>query len=257
MKNVTLDGNVYYTNGGAMNIVIGGKDYTSLSSLQSSGQEKFNGAAVGMVANPLFKSPGGEQPTTGTFSVSSMSAYFLQSSTPIRNAGVNLSSLLGIAVPAVSSAKTIPGIDQSLIGGIATPAALTATTPTTSTTTTTTVTPPATTTTTSPTTASTAMTLTIDVFNDANKSGTQTSGELGLRNWTAYIDSNNNDKLDTGESYKTTDANGTFSFTALKAGTYTVRIVPQSGYTTTTAAFATVTIAPGKSATVTFGEYKN
>ncbi|MFI5378499.1 MAG: SdrD B-like domain-containing protein [Tepidisphaerales bacterium] len=68
------------------------------------------------------------------------------------------------------------------------------------------------------------------VFTDANGNGTLDAGETGLSGWTVYLDANNNGVLDAGETSQTTGPNGGYSFTNLAPGTYTVRIVPQSGY---------------------------
>ena len=69
------------------------------------------------------------------------------------------------------------------------------------------------------------------------------SGEPGLPYWTVYLATNDNGKLDPGESYVLTDAAGHYDFTGLAPGTYTVTIVPQTGYNQTApAATYTVTI---------------
>ena len=53
-----------------------------------------------------------------------------------------------------------------------------------------------------------------------------------LANWRVYIDANNNGTFDAGETSFLTAANGQWSF-SLAAGHYTIRIVPQTGFTTT------------------------
>jgi hypothetical protein len=55
--------------------------------------------------------------------------------------------------------------------------------------------------------------------------------EPGLPNWTIYLDTDNNGKLDPGEPYTTTDVNGRYGFVNLQPGTYTVAEVQQSGWT--------------------------
>ena len=90
-----------------------------------------------------------------------------------------------------------------------------------------------------------------NVFNDANGNAIKDTGESGLSAWTIYIDADNDGILDATESRVTSDASGNYSFTSLKTGTYNVRIVQQSGYTTTTPAggLHTVTLNSGTAAT--------
>lgn len=75
------------------------------------------------------------------------------------------------------------------------------------------------------------------VFADTNRSQTRDSGERGLAGITVYLDLNNNSLLDAGEPQAETSADlfytpgideaGTYSFTHLASGTYTVRqVVP-------------------------------
>ena len=103
---------------------------------------------------------------------------------------------------------------------------------------------------------STAITLSGTVFNDANGNGVQDSGEAGLSGWTVYCDLNNDGKFTTNESYKVTPTNGKYTFSALKAGTYTLRIVPQSGYVGTlpSSGFYTVVLTAGSNIVENFGE---
>ena len=68
------------------------------------------------------------------------------------------------------------------------------------------------------------------LFNDFDSDGTQDASEAGLSNWTVYLDANNNGSLDTGETSTTTSAAGSFAFTGLLPGTYTLRQILQYGY---------------------------
>jgi GH25 family lysozyme M1 (1,4-beta-N-acetylmuramidase)/uncharacterized protein (DUF2141 family) len=72
------------------------------------------------------------------------------------------------------------------------------------------------------------------VFNDANGNGVRNTGEAGLSAWTVYIDADNDGVRDAGELIATSDANGNWSFTGLKTGTYNIRVVQKAGYTLTT-----------------------
>jgi len=76
-------------------------------------------------------------------------------------------------------------------------------------------------------------------FNDLNKNGIQDApAEPPLGGWTIYLDANNNGVQDqvpaeTGTNAVVTDVAGNYQFTNLPAGTYTVREVPQTGWTQT------------------------
>lgn len=63
---------------------------------------------------------------------------------------------------------------------------------------------------------------------DLNENGMWDSAEPVLSGWTVYLDRNNNDVLDAGESTSVTDGNGRFVFADLATGTYSVREQPPS-----------------------------
>jgi hypothetical protein len=73
------------------------------------------------------------------------------------------------------------------------------------------------------------------VFNDGNKDGTYDSGESLLSARKIYIDSNNNNKLDSGEKSVYSNSSGVYTFTGLAAGNYIVRRsgLPSGYYITT------------------------
>ncbi|MGA2500413.1 MAG: SdrD B-like domain-containing protein, partial [Tepidisphaeraceae bacterium] len=71
------------------------------------------------------------------------------------------------------------------------------------------------------------------VFADTNGDGILDAGDTGLAGWTIYLDANNNGQFDAGETSQTSGTDGSYWFTGLLAGTYTVRIVQQTGYQTT------------------------
>ncbi len=73
------------------------------------------------------------------------------------------------------------------------------------------------------------------VFADTNKDGTQQAGELGMAGVTVYLDLNDNGSLDPAEPRSLSSADqfytpavdeaGTYSFTHLSPGNYTVRVL--------------------------------
>jgi hypothetical protein len=67
-------------------------------------------------------------------------------------------------------------------------------------------------------------TLSGSVFKDADRDGTRDTGETGLAGWTVFIDANNNGWRDANERAVTTDANGNWRITNVKAGVHYVRI---------------------------------
>ncbi len=68
-----------------------------------------------------------------------------------------------------------------------------------------------------------------EVYNDANGNGTLDGGEPGLAGWTVDLLNASNSVVDTA----TTDSNGTYSFTSIAPGSYTVAEVLQPGYVQT------------------------
>ncbi|QOV88562.1 C2 family cysteine protease [Humisphaera borealis] len=71
------------------------------------------------------------------------------------------------------------------------------------------------------------------VYEDENANGTLDSSEVGSTGWTVYLDADNDGTLDTGEASTLTDVNGEYIFGDLQPGTYTVRVVQESGWTQT------------------------
>jgi hypothetical protein len=57
---------------------------------------------------------------------------------------------------------------------------------------------------------------------DRDLDGVKDDEELGLANWTIYLDANGNGSLDNGEKSTTTDADGNFAFLDVLPGPYTV-----------------------------------
>ncbi|MFM6729460.1 MAG: S8 family serine peptidase, partial [Dolichospermum sp.] len=67
------------------------------------------------------------------------------------------------------------------------------------------------------------------VWNDLDGNATD-NNEPNLSGWTVYLDSNNNNQLDTGETTTQTDANGDYTFNNLRPGNYNVAQVVQTGW---------------------------
>jgi uncharacterized delta-60 repeat protein len=84
------------------------------------------------------------------------------------------------------------------------------------------------------------------VYNDVNANGVKDSNEGAIGGGKAFIDANNNGRLDTGEKNVTVAANGTYTITGLTAGTYRLATVPPTGYRTSapSSGFFTITVGP-------------
>ena len=76
-------------------------------------------------------------------------------------------------------------------------------------------------------------TLSGKVFNDLNGDGVEGRGELGIGNWTLFLDQNGNSQLDDGERSLQTDADGTWLFSGLAPGAYRVLQQPFTGWVPT------------------------
>lgn len=71
------------------------------------------------------------------------------------------------------------------------------------------------------------------VIRDANGNGRRDAGEGGLGNWRVFLDKDRDGSFDSSESSVLTDFGGNFSFKALPAGSFSVRVVQQSRYALT------------------------
>jgi uncharacterized delta-60 repeat protein len=74
------------------------------------------------------------------------------------------------------------------------------------------------------------------VWNDVNGNGTKDTGEVGIAGRTLFLDDDNDNVLDAGESTSTTDANGAYQVGGLFAGTHRVRQVLPPGWSQTSPA---------------------
>lgn len=69
------------------------------------------------------------------------------------------------------------------------------------------------------------------VYRDLARDGARDETDTPITGWTLYLDTNNNDTLDAGETSTVTDASGTYAFTNLAPMTsYTVRQVVQTAW---------------------------
>jgi hypothetical protein len=68
------------------------------------------------------------------------------------------------------------------------------------------------------------------VFKDIDRDGIKDSDEVGATQQNVYIDANNDGVWQTSEKYANLDANGNWSFTGLTAGTYTLRLLLNTGW---------------------------
>ncbi|MBE9257518.1 putative Ig domain-containing protein [Dolichospermum sp. LEGE 00246] len=68
------------------------------------------------------------------------------------------------------------------------------------------------------------------IWNDINGNGVRDNSEPTLSGWKVYLDSNNNNLLDTGEVSTTSDAQGAYTFNNLRPNTYAIAQVVQDGY---------------------------
>jgi hypothetical protein len=85
---IKFSGNAYYATSG-FKIQWGGSGFTSLSSWRNSkGQEKLNGIATGYQGDPKLKAAGKGGTLGNTANLKKLSAYTLQSTSPLINKGV-------------------------------------------------------------------------------------------------------------------------------------------------------------------------
>jgi hypothetical protein len=96
------------------------------------------------------------------------------------------------------------------------------------------------------------------VFNDLNSDKIKNTGERGLSSWRVFVDKDGDGVWDANENSVLTDSSGSFTFKALAAGAYKLRVVQQTGWSRTTpsAGYLTVTLAAGATGSgKLFGEH--
>ena len=83
-------GNAYYSSGASFKLQYGFTNYSSLSAWQDAkGQEKNNGTKVGYQGDPKLVNAGHGGTIGNADALSSLSAYHLQSSSPLINRGMS------------------------------------------------------------------------------------------------------------------------------------------------------------------------
>jgi hypothetical protein len=80
------------------------------------------------------------------------------------------------------------------------------------------------------------------VFHDTNHDGVKNRTERRLEGWTVFVDSNQNGRLDAGERWDVTNANGRFVIKSLQPGVHTIALVPKSGFDSTTISARSVSV---------------
>jgi hypothetical protein len=102
---ITMQNNLYWGSGGAFGVNWGSTAVASLAAFQTIGQEKNGTNLLGVHADPLLLN-GGNMPTFNDPTAhSSWTAYGVTASSPAREAGISLSSLIGASTgsnPAIS-----------------------------------------------------------------------------------------------------------------------------------------------------------
>jgi hypothetical protein len=92
-----FQGNDYYSSGTSFHINYDGVDYSSLTTWRTNtGQEQLNGSNVGFSVNPKLSDPGQGGTIGNADQLDTLTAYKLQSSSPVRNAGLDLMVLFDI-----------------------------------------------------------------------------------------------------------------------------------------------------------------
>lgn len=98
-KGISFVGNAYHSSGGSFKIQWGGSSYSSLSAWRSAkGQEKLNGVSTGYQGDPKLVGAGKGGTVNSTSSLSSLSQYKLQSTSPLINRGQSQASFLSSVV---------------------------------------------------------------------------------------------------------------------------------------------------------------
>jgi len=81
------------------------------------------------------------------------------------------------------------------------------------------------------------------LFEDVNGNGSGGTGEGPLVNWTVFLDTNRNGRLDTGELQTATDNGGRYKFSGLVPGGYRVQEIIPSGWVGVTPRFGSADVS--------------
>ncbi len=94
-----FEGNDYFAGGLAPSVLWGSKLYSGLSAWRTgTGQERLGGVAVGAQVNPAFVSPGNGGTIGNADLLANLTAYRLQSTSPLIDKAINLAKTFGISV---------------------------------------------------------------------------------------------------------------------------------------------------------------
>ncbi|MBI3466005.1 MAG: hypothetical protein HY000_23570, partial [Planctomycetes bacterium] len=94
-------------------------------------------------------------------------------------------------------------------------------------------------------------------FEDHNGNGLKDAADQGLSGWVIFLDANNNGTLDAGETNRTTDASGSYSFGNIGPGLYRVRETQQTGWTKTRGNYDIAASSGLNVSTANFGNFQN
>jgi len=83
------------------------------------------------------------------------------------------------------------------------------------------------------------------VYLDVNGNHVRETSEAGAGGWNVYLDRNGNNRLDLGESWTTTDAQGNYAIKDGMSGSFIVRLVAKPGFKATTTSAHPLTLAAG------------
>lgn len=97
---VLFQGNNYFSSGDPFVIKMGSNTYNSLAAWKAAdlNQERIGGTDLGSSVDPLLIDPGMGGTVGNTTNLSSLNAYKLQATSPMRNSGLDLNALFGLDV---------------------------------------------------------------------------------------------------------------------------------------------------------------
>jgi hypothetical protein len=109
-RGILFQGNAYWTYGSSFKITWAGSTYTSLSAWRTArGQEKVNGSSVGFQVDPKLTNAGGGGTIGNAYNLASLTAYRLQSTSPLRGKGLSFSTSSAFSSSLVTSSSVDVG----------------------------------------------------------------------------------------------------------------------------------------------------